>query len=76
MSRTTRAWVVMAAIPGNVVAGWAINRVRHGYSLLVGPPALGALVDSWGWTLAGLLLVAVMVLRTLAAVLAWRRAET
>jgi predicted MFS family arabinose efflux permease len=138
--------IFIAAIPGNVAAGWAINRVRNRYSLLigaflissilfvgafrlgqpavivpyllalgfvtnviptsaftlapetvghpslagislammsmgantgvlVGPPILGALVASWGWTLAGWVLVAIMVLGTVASVLAWKRAE-
>ena len=139
--------IFMAAIPGNVVAGWAINRVRDRYRLLVGafliscilfvgafrlgqpsaiipymlvlgfvtnfiptaaftlapetmehpslagislammsmgantgvlvgPPALGALVGSFGWAWGGLALVVIMVLGTLASVLAWKRAKT
>jgi predicted MFS family arabinose efflux permease len=138
--------IFLAAIPGNVVAGWAINRVHTRYGLLVGvyliscvlfagtfrlwqptvivlyllalgfvtnfiptlaftlapeavghpslagislammsmganagvlvgPPILGALIEAWGWTLAGWVLVAVMMLGTLASVLAWKRAE-
>jgi ABC-type uncharacterized transport system permease subunit len=43
--------------------------------VLVGPPALGALVGWSGWTLAGAALVVVMVMGTLASVLAWKRAE-
>jgi predicted MFS family arabinose efflux permease len=139
--------IFMAAIPGNVVAGWAINRVGNRYHLLVaaslascllfvgafrlgqpaviipymlvlgfvtnfiptsaftlapetvehpslagvslammsmgsnagvlvGPPALGALVGWSSWALAGVALVVVMALGTLASVLAWKRAET
>jgi sugar phosphate permease len=41
----------LVGIPGNVVAGWAINRARHRYLLLVGAFVISGLLYAWSFRL-------------------------